>query len=68
MSDEEMPAGEYFWCLRHQQVESGDDVCAARYRLGPYRSPAEAEQALDRVQERNEEWDAEDVRWAGETD
>jgi hypothetical protein len=33
--------------------------------MGPYGTPAEAEQALTRVAERNEQWDAEDARWAG---
>jgi hypothetical protein len=56
----------YYWCLRHQRVESGDDVCPARYRLGPFDTPTEAEFALQRVQERNEAWDAEDARWEGE--
>ena len=56
----------YFWCLRHHRVEQGDDVCPARYRLGPYESALEAEFALQRVQERNEAWDAEDARWEGE--
>ena len=56
----------YFWCLRHNRVESDADVCAARYVLGPYPSAAEAERALERVRERNEAWDAEDARWNGE--
>jgi hypothetical protein len=34
--------------------------------MGPYRSPTEAEQALDRVAKRNEQLDAEDARWTGE--
>ncbi|MCW2505808.1 MAG: hypothetical protein JWO79_4092 [Actinomycetia bacterium] len=59
----ETSAGQYFWCLRHSRVESGDDVCPAKYRLGPYSTSAEAERALDRVQQRNEKWDAEDERW-----
>jgi hypothetical protein len=56
----------YFWCLRHNRVESDADRCAARYTLGPYPSAAEAERALERVQERNDAWDAEDARWDGE--
>jgi hypothetical protein len=35
--------------------------------MGPYSTAAEAEQALTRVAERNERWDAEDARWRGET-
>jgi hypothetical protein len=56
----------YFWCLRHHRVETDADACPAKYQLGPYASAAEAERALDRVRERNEAWDAEDARWAGE--
>ncbi|MDG4788959.1 hypothetical protein O7626_24025 [Micromonospora sp. WMMD1102] len=56
----------YFWCIRHHRVETSADVCPARYVLGPYVSAADAEQALQRVQQRNEAWDAEDARWAGE--
>ena len=66
MSDSGPGGGGYFWCLRHQRVESGADLCAAKYRLGPYDSKAEAEQALQRVSDRNEEWEAEDARWTGE--
>jgi hypothetical protein len=58
----------YYWCLRHDRVETGANACAAVHRLGPYASAAEAERALDRVAERNAEWDAEDARWAGEAD
>jgi hypothetical protein len=56
----------YFWCLRHNRVETDENVCAERYRLGPYGSAAEAERALDRVAERNADWDAEDARWSGD--
>jgi hypothetical protein len=58
--------GRYFWCLRHHRVETDADICAARYVLGPYGSAADAERALERVQERNEAWETEDRRWAGE--
>jgi hypothetical protein len=55
----------YWWCLKHNRVESDDNVCAAKYRLGPYDSAAEAESALDKVAERNAAWEAEDARWDG---
>jgi len=58
-------AERYYWCLSHQRVESEADMCAGRDRLGPYDSAAEAEQALAKVQQRNEAWDAEDERWEG---
>ena len=48
------------------RVETDQDVCPASMTMGPYGSPTEAEQALTRVAERNEQWDAEDARWAGD--
>jgi hypothetical protein len=60
------PGGGYFWCLRHNRVETGDDVCAAQYRLGPYSSADDATRALETVEKRNATWDAEDARWTGE--
>lgn len=56
----------YYWCVRHHRVETEADVCAAKYVLGPYPSSVDAENALRKVQERNEAWDAEDARWTGE--
>jgi hypothetical protein len=61
-----MSDGGYFWCLRHKRVESGDDLCPAQYRLGPYDSAADAERALETVDKRNAAWEAEDARWHGE--
>jgi hypothetical protein len=57
---------QFFWCLRHHRVETDADVCAAKFVLGPYASAADAEKALERVRERNDAWEAEDARWAGE--
>jgi hypothetical protein len=59
--------GEYYWCLRHHRVEVPAHMCPDRYRLGPYATAAEAERALDKVEERNEAWDAEEARWTGES-
>jgi hypothetical protein len=58
--------GHYYWCLRHSRVETDADVCPAADTMGPYGSAEEAEQALARVAERNQQWDAEDERWTGE--
>jgi hypothetical protein len=58
-------AEQYYWCISHRRVETGDDVCQATDRLGPYASAEEAEHALERVRLRNETWDAEDARWNG---
>ncbi|HXF21030.1 MAG TPA: hypothetical protein VN597_11280 [Streptosporangiaceae bacterium] len=49
----------WWYCLTHQNVEQGPG-CPGKDRLGPYATREEAEHALDRVRERNEEWDAQD--------
>jgi hypothetical protein len=56
-----MSDSEYWYCLKHKTVE-GHDGCRNADRLGPYASEAEAARALDRVAERNEEWDN-DPQW-----
>jgi hypothetical protein len=53
---------EYWFCLKHHRVE-GRDGCKNADRLGPYATAAEAEHALDRVAERNEQWDN-DPQWS----
>lgn len=52
MSDAE----EYWFCLTHHAVEPREG-CKNADRLGPYSSQAEASRALEKVEERNEEWD-----------
>jgi hypothetical protein len=52
---------EYWYCLTHHKVE-GQEGCKSADRLGPYPSEAEAARALEKVEERNEEWDN-DPRW-----
>ena len=52
-------AGRWFYCLEHHAVE-GEEGCRAADRLGPYATREEAEHALERVQERNEEWEQDD--------
>jgi hypothetical protein len=52
-------AGEWYYCLRHKTVEEGMQ-CPAKNRLGPYATRTEADHALDRVRERNEDWDSAD--------
>ncbi len=58
--------GRYYWCTRHHRVEHEADVCPARHVLGPYASATDAENALQKVRERNEAWEAEDARRAEE--
>jgi hypothetical protein len=55
----------WWFCLRHHEVEQGPG-CPGKDRLGPYATREAAEKALETVQRRNEEWDAQD-RWPGET-
>ncbi len=66
MNDSGLVEGGHFWCLRHSRVETGDDMCPAQYRLGPYASADDATRALETVEKRNQAWDAEDARWTGE--
>jgi hypothetical protein len=49
----------WWYCLKHHRVE-GDDGCPGKDRLGPYATREEASRALELVQERNREWDAQD--------
>lgn len=51
----------FYFCLVHHTVE-GEDGCRAQDRLGPYATRAEAERALEKVEERNEAWDN-DPNW-----
>ncbi|MGH3273617.1 MAG: hypothetical protein ACRDNZ_04730 [Streptosporangiaceae bacterium] len=55
MADEQ----QWWFCLRHHAPES-EDGCPGKDRLGPYPSREAAEHALETVQERNKEWDAQD--------
>ncbi len=54
---------EYYWCVRHERVERGEELCPARFLLGPYDSRSDARRALQDVDERNEAWEAEDRAW-----
>jgi hypothetical protein len=51
----------YYFCLKHHSVE-GAEGCPAGDRLGPYDTEDEAAHALEKVEERNREWDN-DPRW-----
>jgi hypothetical protein len=57
-------AQQYWFCLKHHAVE-GEDGCRNQDRLGPYGSAEEAAHALERVEQRNEEWDS-DPAWNDE--
>jgi len=57
---------EYWFCLKHHTVE-GREGCANKDRLGPFATYDEAAHALDKVAERNEEWEH-DPTWNDEPD
>ena len=59
---------EWYWCLRHQRVEGEDNMCGAEDRMGPYASADEARHWRERVEARNERWDADDRAWEGDED
>lgn len=51
-----MGEGEWYYCLDHHTVEPYEG-CPSASRLGPYASPDEAARGLERVADRNEQWD-----------
>ena len=47
-----------FWFnVKLHRVETEEDLSPSKDRLGPYATSEEASRALDKVEERNEEWD-----------
>jgi hypothetical protein len=54
----------WYYCLDHNAVE-GKEGCKPSQRLGPYDTEAEASRALEKVAERNAEWDR-DPNWNAE--
>ena len=61
-----MAGGEWYWCLDHKAAESQGGSCPPDRRLGPYPSREAAEHWQERVDSRNEQWDADDEAWSGE--
>lgn len=49
----------WYYCLEHQAVEPKGG-CRSINRFGPYESYEAAQHAMERVAERNEEWDRQD--------
>jgi hypothetical protein len=57
----------WYWCLRHSRVErAADSNCPPEDRMGPYESKEAAERWKDRVDARNDKWEAEDKAWSGD--
>ncbi|WP_405750649.1 hypothetical protein OHA44_27675 [Streptomyces sp. NBC_00144] len=53
--------GDWYYCLQHKKVEDGPE-CPGKNRFGPYATREEAAHAMDKVAERNLEWDT-DPKW-----
>ena len=49
----------WWYCLTHSRVEHGPG-CPDKDRLGPYPTREAAARALETVQDRNKQWDAQD--------
>jgi hypothetical protein len=60
-----MATGEWYWCLDHQAAEPEGGDCPPDRRLGPYPSREAAQHWKDRVESRNQTWDAADDAWEG---
>jgi hypothetical protein len=52
--------GPWYFCVKHNTVETADTPCPGKDLLGPYKTREEAANALEKVKERNEAWDAQD--------
>jgi hypothetical protein len=63
-----LSAQDWYWCLEHKVAEPADGPCPADRRLGPYPSREAAEHWKERVDARNEAWDAADKEWEGDED
>lgn len=57
---------EWYWCFDHGAVEAAARACAAERRIGPFATADEAARWKDRVEARNQEWDAADRAWEGD--
>jgi len=51
---------QWWFCTKHNTVEPADTACPGKHLLGPYATRQEASLALERVRERNDEWDSRD--------
>jgi hypothetical protein len=58
-------AEEWYFCVRHHVVEARVG-CPDKDRLGPYPTRADAQAALDKVEQRNDRWDDDDDEWEGD--
>ena len=54
---------EWYWCLRHERVESQEEACPADVRLGPFPTAEAAAGWKQTFSERDEAWQHEDEDW-----
>ena len=57
---------EWFYCLEHKTVERRGE-CRVDQRLGPFDSREAARRALEKVEQRNDDWD-DDPAWKDDDD
>jgi hypothetical protein len=56
----------YYWCLKHNRVETDDDKCSSDNLLGPYPTADDARHGLERLRDRERRLEAEDAAWSGD--
>jgi len=54
---------QWYWCLDHNAAEPADSPCPPDRRWGPYPTREAAEHWKEKVEARNEAWDAADKEW-----
>ncbi|MFV0634888.1 hypothetical protein [Demequina sp.] len=63
----ETPAEAEFWFnTRTRMVEKGRQS-SWEHLMGPYATAQEATEALEKAQQRTEDWDEEDAQWRGDS-
>lgn len=61
-----MSTTQWYWCLTHQQAETGEQRDDPDNSLGPYPDEDAARNWKATNEARNEAWDTEDERWSGD--
>ena len=61
MEQDDLLGNHWYYCLDHNRVE-GEYGCRDEVRLGPYDSQEKAAAALEKVEERNQDWES-DPAW-----
>jgi hypothetical protein len=58
---------QWYWCLTHQEVEPASG-CRLDDRMGPYATPEEARRWRERLEQRRDDWTAQDEAHDGPKD